>query len=138
MNIHTPKTTAVISIIILIISTSQFVQCKTTKVDRRMELDISGDADEFDDAIKENSKNLFEKGQAVFRFETFGDEVFWTDQLQLQKVIADEKHGGIGKGLSPKDALAAGLKVDLAILPGFLRKKKGRVNFWMTHGLRCN
>ena len=93
------------------------VQCKTTKVDKRNDADLSGDADEFDDAIKENSKELFEKGQAVFRFETFGDEVFWTDQLQLHKAIADQKHGGLGKGLSPKEALAAGLKVDLTILP---------------------
>jgi len=123
MKIVAPKTTAVISIMILVIMTSQLVQCKTTKADKRTELDMSGDPDEFDDAIKENSKELFEKGQAVFRFETFGDEVFWTDQLQLHKVIADDKHGGIGKGLSPKEALDAGLKVDLAILPGFLRKK---------------
>ena len=99
------------------------MQCKTTKVDKRNTADLSGDPDEFDDAIKQNSKDLFEKGKAVFRFETFGDEVFWTDALQLHKAIADEKHGGIGKGLSPKDALAAGLKVDLTILPRSLRRK---------------
>jgi hypothetical protein len=112
------------------------IQCKTTKTDTRNSLDMSGDPDEFDDAIKENSKELFEKGQAVFRFETFGDEVFWTDQLQLHKAIADEKHGGIGKGLSPKDALAAGLKVDLTILPGFLRRRIREGKFlddpWVT------
>ena len=99
-------------------------------------MDLSGDPDEFDDDIKENSKELFEKGKAVFRFETFGDEIFWTDALQLHKVIADEKHGGTGKGLSPKDALAAGLKVDLAVLPRFLRKKIQQGKFlddpWVT------
>src|ERR1044071_5584700 len=109
-----PKATMIVAIIAFVIISSQFVQCKSTKVDHRASLDMSGDADEFDDAIKENSKELFEKGRAVFRYETFGDEVFWTDKLQLHKAIADEKHGGIGKGLSPKDALAAGLKVDLA------------------------
>ena len=112
------------------------VQCKTTKVDKRNDADLSGDADEFDDAIKENSKDLFEKGQAVFRFETFGDEVFWTDQLQLHKAIADQKHGGLGKGLSPKEALAAGLKVDLTILPRGLRRKIKEGKFlddpWVT------
>ena len=112
------------------------VQCKTTKVDKRNDADLSGDADEFDDAIKENSKDLFEKGQAVFRFETFGDEVFWTDQLQLHKAIVDQKHGGLGKGLSPKEALAAGLKVDLTILPRGLRRKIKEGKFlddpWVT------
>ena len=97
---------------------------------------MSGDPTDFNDAIEKNSNELFEKGRAVFRFETFGDEVFWTDQLQLHRAIADEKHGGIGKGLAPKEALAAGLKVDLAILPGFLRRKIRRGTFlddpWVT------
>ncbi|MBD0332807.1 MAG: hypothetical protein ICV66_09135, partial [Chitinophagaceae bacterium] len=112
------------------------IQCKTTKADTRNMTDMSGDPDDFNDAIEKNSKELFEKGKAVFRFETFGDEVFWTDQLQLHKAIADEKHGGIGKGLSPKEALAAGLKVDLAILPRFLRRKIRQGKFlddpWVT------
>src|SRR5688572_28370487 len=136
MKLKLPKTAMAISIITLIIVAGQFIQCKTTKSDTRNTLDMSGDPDEFDDAIKENSKELFDKGQAVFRFETFGDEVFWTDKLQLHKAIADEKHGGIGKGLSPKEALAAGLKVDLTILPRFLRNKIKQGTFlddpWVT------
>jgi hypothetical protein len=136
MKVHSSKTVLVISSIILLISTSQFTQCKTTKLDERAESDISGDPDDFNDAIEKNMKDLFEKGQAVFRFETFGDEVFWTDQLQLHKIIADEKHGGTGKGLSPKEALALGLKVDLAILPKFLRKRIKEGKFlddpWVT------
>jgi hypothetical protein len=112
------------------------IQCKTTKADTRNESDLSGDPDDFDDAIEKNSKELFEKGKAIFRFETFGDEVFWTDQLQLHKAIADDKHGGIGKGLSPKQALDAGLKVDLAILPKFLRQRIKQGKFlddpWVT------
>lgn len=136
MRTPTSKTSLVIGIFVLVISATQFVQCKTTKADTRNTLDMSGQTDEFDDAIKQNSKDLFDKGQAVFRFETFGDEAFWTDQLQLHKVIADEKHGGIGKGLSPKEALAAGLKVDLTILPRFLRRKIQEGKFlddpWVT------
>jgi hypothetical protein len=64
---------------------------------------------------------MMDKGRAVFRFETFGDEVFWTDKLQLHTAIADKKAGGFGDGLSPKEALDAGLKVDLDILPKVLK-----------------
>src|SRR3954470_22972786 len=99
------------------------LQCKTTKTDTRNHPDMSGDPNDFNDAIEKNMKQMFDKGKAVFRFETFGDEAFWTDQLQLNKVIADEKHGGTGKGLTPKQALDAGLKVDLAVLPRALRRK---------------
>jgi hypothetical protein len=136
MKIRLSKTTMVVSAILLFISTGHFIQCKTTKTDTRNELDMSGDPDAFDHAIKKNSEELFEKGKAVFRFETFGDEIFWTDQLQLHKAIADEKHGGIGKGLSPKEALAAGLKVDLGVLPKFLRRRIKEGKFlddpWVT------
>ncbi|HKP31527.1 MAG TPA: hypothetical protein VJT83_02330 [Chitinophagaceae bacterium] len=136
MKLHAPKTTVLITSILLFITATQFIQCKTTKTDTRNSMDISGDADEFDDAIKQNSKDLYEKGRAVFRYETFGDEAFWTDQLQLHKVIADQKHGGTGKGLSPKEALAAGLKVDLAILPKGLRNQIKEGKFlddpWIT------
>jgi hypothetical protein len=113
-----------------------FVQCKTTKTEARTRDDMSGDPDDFNDAIEKNSKELFEKGKAVFRFETFGDEAFWTDALELQKAIADEKHGGIGKGITPKQALDAGLKVDLSVLPRFLRRKIKQGKFlddpWVT------
>src|SRR3982751_3127762 len=136
MKIHAPKTTMVITIVVVFISATQFIQCKTTKSDTRNTPDMSGNTDDFNDAIEKNMKEMFDKGKAVFRFETFGDEAFWTDQLQLQKVIADEKHGGTGKGLTPQQALDAGLKVDLAILPRFLRKKIKQGKFlddpWVT------
>ena len=113
----------------LVFFSGMMMQCQSTKTEERNSPDPSGASDDFDDAIKENSKELFEKGRAVFRFETFGDEIFWTDQLQLHQAIADEKHGGTGKGLSPKDALAAGLKVDLAVLPEAIRNqiKEGKI-----------
>src|SRR5688572_11062753 len=120
----------------LVFTSTVLIRCKTTKVDTRNTPDMSGDPSDFNDAIEKNMKELFDKGQAVFRFDTFGDEIFWTDQLQLHKVIADEKHGGIGKGLTPKQALDAGLKVDLSILPKFLRKKIKEGKFlddpWVT------
>jgi hypothetical protein len=119
-----------------IFTSTVLVQCRTTKSDKRNSIDESGNPKDFIDAIKENADDLFKKGEAVFRFETFGDEAFWTDQLQLHKVIADEKHGGIGKGLSPREALALGLKVDLSILPKWIRRKIQEGSFlddpWVT------
>ena len=44
--------------------------------------------------------------------ETFGSEAFWGDTLELHKAIAGAKNGGVGPGVSPKAALAVGLKVD--------------------------
>src|SRR5215217_8228207 len=98
-----------------LVSCAFYVQCTHSKL--RQSQDESGNPNAFDRSIRNNSDEMFRKGKAVFRFETFGDEVFWTDQLQLHKVIADEKHGGTGMGITPKQALDAGLKVDLAVLP---------------------
>jgi hypothetical protein len=111
------------------------VQCGTQKM-KRTQTDESGNPNAFDAAIRKNADDLFEKGKAVFRYETFGDESFWTDVLQINKVIADSKHGGLGEGLTPKAALDAGLKVDLDILPGVLKKKIEEGKFlddpWVT------
>ena len=123
MRIHSTKTAVIISILVAVIFATQLVQCKSTNADARNTPDQSADPNDFDASIRKNSDDLFEKGKAVFRFETFGDEIFWTDGLQLHKAIAGEKHGGVGKGLSPKEALAAGLKVDLAVVPDAIKKQ---------------
>ena len=47
-------------------------------------------------------------GQAIFRFDTFGDEQLWTDVLRMHDVIAT---------VDPATALAVGLKVDVDALP---------------------
>jgi len=47
-------------------------------------------------------------GQAIFRFDTFGDEQFWTNTLQMQQPLSS---------LSPAGALGVGLKVDVDALP---------------------
>ena len=70
-----------------------------------------------DSTIVENAKTLLEKGRAIFRFETFGDEAWWTDTIQLHKAIAGDRHGGIGAGVSPATALAVSLKVDIDAIP---------------------
>lgn len=47
-------------------------------------------------------------GQCIFRNDTFGDEVLWTDTLRLHEVV---------QTLSPKAALGLGLKVDADMVP---------------------
>jgi mono/diheme cytochrome c family protein len=57
-------------------------------------------------------------GKQIFRFDTFGDEQFWTDTLRMHEVIQSS--------VSPATALSVGLKVDSAALPA---------NFLATHDL---
>ncbi len=64
-----------------------------------------------------NSRALFIAGRNIFRHDTFGDQAFWGDALQLHRAIAGAKNGGVGPRLSPKTALAVGLKVDSAAIP---------------------
>ena len=67
----------------------------------------------FDAVIAANSQKMLDDGRKVFRYDTFGDEVFWGDTLKLHQAIAGEKNGGVGPGVSPKTALSVGLKVDM-------------------------
>jgi hypothetical protein len=64
-----------------------------------------------------SARTTFLQGRRIFRFDTFGDQAFWGDALQLHRAIAGAKNGGVGPGLSPKTALAVGLKVDAAAIP---------------------
>ncbi|HEX6070389.1 MAG TPA: hypothetical protein VFZ18_11215, partial [Longimicrobiaceae bacterium] len=52
---------------------------------------------------------LVAEGMEIFRFDTFGDEAFWTDTARLHEVISTS--------VSPSLALQVGLKVDAAALP---------------------
>jgi len=84
----------------------------------------------FDRQISENSRRMFEEGKQIFRYDTFGDEAYWSDKLKLHQAIQGSKFGGVGAGVSPKTALAVGLKVDMDALPADLveKIKKGEVN----------
>jgi len=62
------------------------------------------------DATLSNSRRMVEEGRGTFRFDTFGSEAFWGDAIELHQAIAGDKHGGVGGGVSPKTALAVGLK----------------------------
>jgi len=87
-------------------------------------------ASQFDGLIYENAQQMIEEGRRIFRFDTFGDEAFWGDTLKLHQAIAGAKLGGVGPGVSPKTALAVGLKVDMDALPADLVEqiKAGKVN----------
>lgn len=52
---------------------------------------------------------LTARGKDIFRFDTFGDETFWTDTLRMHEVIQS--------AVDPTTALSVGLKVDTDSLP---------------------
>ena len=63
-----------------------------------------------------------ESGESIFRFDTYGDESFWTDTLRMHEVIRTS--------VSPTTALSVGLKVDADALPAAIKTgiKNGTVN----------
>jgi mono/diheme cytochrome c family protein len=83
-----------------------------------------------DRQIGEHATRMIQEGQKIFRFDTYGSEAFFGDALQLHKAIAGAQNGGVGPGVSPKTALAVGLKVDADALPNRLKAqlKAGKVN----------
>lgn len=65
----------------------------------------TADAPATDDLSQQN----LAEGRRVFRFETFGDEQFWTDTARMHEVVQ--------KSVSPTTALSVGLKVDAEAIP---------------------
>jgi hypothetical protein len=74
-----------------------------------------------DDAVGRNASEMLTQGRQIFRYDTFGDEVFWGETLKLHEAVAQ---------LSPNDALGLGLKVDTDALPPELIKaiRQGEVD----------
>jgi hypothetical protein len=68
-----------------------------------------------------DAKRLIAQGREAFRYDTFGDEVFWSGKLRLHEAIAT---------VSPEVALSVGLKVDVEKLPPKLRRqlRQGQVD----------
>lgn len=56
---------------------------------------------------------LVAEGKEIFRYDTFGDEQYWTDTLRMHEVIQS--------AVSPRAALSVGLKVDVDALPQSVR-----------------
>ncbi len=84
----------------------------------------------FDRTIERNAERLLKQGRRAFRFDTFGSEQFWGGALRLHEAVAGAAQGGVGPGVSPRTALAFGLKVDVDALPANVRQalRLGRVN----------
>jgi hypothetical protein len=74
----------------------------------------------FDAQVDDNATALFREGRRVFRFDTFGSEDFWGGQLRLHDAILGEKQSGVGPGLTARQALQLGLKIDIGALPKIL------------------
>ncbi len=68
-------------------------------------------------AAPAGAATLLAEGERTFRFDTFGDEVFWGDTIKLHQAIEGAANGGVGPGVSPTAALQLGLKVDVDALP---------------------
>jgi hypothetical protein len=82
------------------------------------------------DPVIINAAKMIKEGREIFRFDTYGDEAFWGDTLRLHEAIEGTQFGGTGPGLSPSNALALGLKVDVEALPAKVvsQIKQGKVN----------
>ena len=76
----------------------------------------------FDAQTDANGQANIAQGRKIFRDDTFGDEDFWTNALKL--------HTAIQSSVSPKTALAVGLKVDSEALPASVIEgvKRGTVD----------
>ena len=66
-------------------------------------------------AAESASADSLVEGMQIFRFDTFGDEQFWTDTLRLHEVVE--------KSVDPTTALKVGLKVDSDVLPAGILEK---------------
>jgi hypothetical protein len=75
------------------------VACKTT----------TGSSDGGTTQPSQDDPALIASGKDIFRFDTFGDETFWTDTLRMHEVISS--------AVDPTTALSVGLKVDTDSLP---------------------
>jgi hypothetical protein len=82
------------------------------------------------DGVVKNAAQTIQDGRNIFRYDTYGDEAFWGDALQLHQAIQGSRFGGVGPGVSPKTALALGLKVDSDALPASVLSalRRGQIN----------
>src|SRR5262245_8573196 len=81
----------------------------------------AGDPCRSSDEALQFAQQMIAEGRRIFRYETFGDEGFWTGKLGMPQAVS---------ALPPRTALDLGLKVDAeALRPNVLeRLKHGKVN----------
>jgi mono/diheme cytochrome c family protein len=80
------------------------------------------DNDNDDEAARQ--AELTAQGKEIFRFDTFGDEVKWTDTLRMHEVIS--------ASVDPTTALSVGLKVDADALPQSVKDGIGNGTISLT------
>jgi hypothetical protein len=108
-----------------------FVVCGAALADSDAQRGTTSDQDiDARRSVDTPAQRMLAKGRQTFRFDTFGDEAYWGDTIKLHQAIEGSRFGGVGPGVSPKTALAVGLKVDVEALPDDLIKglRKGQVN----------
>jgi len=115
------STLSVLAVVLLLAIT---YACSTTKP-KGVETDPAVRAQRapvksFDDRVDDNAKEMFKEGKKIFRYDTFGSEEFWGRKLRLHEAILGEKLGGVGPGVTARQALQLGLKADIAVLPKIL------------------
>ena len=106
----------IVVILMMMAACIVFIQCSKT-------FEKSGEQGAIEEqrAGIEKNKSLVAQGKEIFRFDTFGDEDFWSGLLHIDKAILGVNNGGFGPGVSPLAALAVGLKVDIDALPADVR-----------------
>ena len=82
-------------VVLLLVAFIGFIQCKNS----------SNKVGEVNSEPADST--LISEGKNIFRFDSFGDEDFWSGLLHIDKAIAGAANGGFGAGVSPKAALAA-------------------------------
>jgi hypothetical protein len=102
-------------------------QC--TKVEKQ-EVTNTSELTALSSFAKEGNQKTIQEGQDIFRFDSFGDEDFWSSLLHIDKAIEGRANGGFGGGVSPVTALAVGLKVDVDALPASIQTaiRNGSIN----------
>ena len=71
----------------------------------------------WDAQVRAHTRELMDQGREAFRYDTFGSETFFGNTIGLHQALEGAQFGGVGGGVSPKTALAVGLKVDQDALP---------------------
>jgi hypothetical protein len=112
-------------IIVCLASFIFFIQCSRSFEKPGNNISAAGN-----ESNSSDNKSLRAHGKEIFRYETFGDEDFWSGLLHLDKAIEGTGNGGFGSGVSPNTALAVGLKVDVDALPPDVREgiKSGAID----------
>jgi hypothetical protein len=115
------------------LAVSMFVVLLLALATQPVELTGQGQVVRLNDSDRANDASaaaMRDEGRRIFRFDDFADLHFWGGALKLHQAIAGSRFGGVGNGLTPRAALALGLKVDSEAIPAALAAafRAGQVN----------